>query len=489
MRLNLIISKTIIVLLLLIFSSVFMPASISFSNVTNNNSIYSVEIEGIRLNEINENFSLLIISPEEFKKQLTPLVQHKNEMGMKTELVTLNQIYQEENNGSDDAENIKFFIKSAIENYSIEYVLLVGGKKSYFSIKEDWWIPVRYVKVNIVTGDYNDTENFISDLYYADIYHFNLETEQKEFCSWDSNGDKKYGQYSKNESENDLVDLEPDISIGRLPCRNRFEVKIMVEKIINYEKEKCEDSWFKRILVVAGDAVPDMNGNYYEGEVESQKILEYMDDFDHTRLWVSRGTLKGPRDVIREINKGCGFLYMAGEATPSIWKTYPPENNQTVVFGLSTFHVPFLRNRQKLPVCIMSGCHINMFNVSFFNRYKTCGIPTFECLSWRIVRKIGGGGIATIGSTGVAYNNFFKDNSSKGGGVGYLHLNFFDDYANNNTDILGNTWNNAIKQYLRNCPIPWVESYERDSGIDRKTIQLWTLTGDPSLKIGGYPTN
>ncbi|MEF8848452.1 MAG: C25 family cysteine peptidase [Candidatus Thermoplasmatota archaeon] len=36
--------------------------------------------------------------------------------------------------------------------------------------------------------------------------------------------------------EDKYVDLIPNIEIGRLPCRYRYEVKIMVDKKINYEK-------------------------------------------------------------------------------------------------------------------------------------------------------------------------------------------------------------------------------------------------------------
>ena len=56
----------------------------------------------------------------------------------------------------------------------------------------------------------------------------------------------------------------------------------------------------------------------------------------------------------------------------------------------------------------------------------------------------------------------------------------------NKTDILGEIWGKVISAYLGAYPIDWnSRSY---SAIDAKTAQEWILLGDPSLKIGGYPS-
>ncbi|RLF56546.1 MAG: peptidase C25, partial [Thermoplasmata archaeon] len=66
--------------------------------------------------------------------------------------------------GRDDAEKLKYAIKDAVEEYGIEYVLLVGGLSS--PIKSDTWlVPVRYDHLS-----YGDEKKTLCDLYFADIY-------------------------------------------------------------------------------------------------------------------------------------------------------------------------------------------------------------------------------------------------------------------------------------------------------------------------------
>ena len=91
----------------------------------------------------------------------------------------------------------------------------------------DWHVPVRY---SLLNDGYESS--FISDLYYSDIYK--IIDNKTVFDDWDSNGNGIFAEW--NEQGKDILDLTPDVHIGRLPCRYDFEVKIMVDKIINYEK-------------------------------------------------------------------------------------------------------------------------------------------------------------------------------------------------------------------------------------------------------------
>ena len=90
---------------------------------------------------------MIIISPPKFLEILQPLVEHKNQNGIDTILIDEAKDISGETyfpiQGRDCAEQMKYFIKNAIENWGIDYVLLVGGR--YGGITEEiWWIPVRY---------------------------------------------------------------------------------------------------------------------------------------------------------------------------------------------------------------------------------------------------------------------------------------------------------------------------------------------------------
>jgi hypothetical protein len=204
-------------------------------------------------NSKNE-YDLLVIAPEIFAANLQELINHKNIQGVSTLMVTTEEIYQEYE-GRDKPEKIKYCIKDAIENWGIHYVLLVGGLKSqiYADPKDDrnqgsrgWYVPVRYSNLRTYEPGY------LCDLYYADIYR-----EGGDFDDWDSNGNGIFAEWKNFNS--DTLDLYPDVYVGRLACRNKWEVQDVVSKIITYETGLCDPSWFHRIIGVGGDSFLDQS--------------------------------------------------------------------------------------------------------------------------------------------------------------------------------------------------------------------------------------
>jgi hypothetical protein len=258
----------------------------------------------------------------------------------------------------------------------------------------------------------------------------------------------------------------------------------MVEKIIKYESKKCDDSWFKKIVVVGGDTYTF--NDYFEGEITNQHALDRMNGFQAVKLWASDNTLTGWPDVVKTLNQGCGFIYFAGHGSPTTWATHPPYDEETWIYGLQTFHMHFLSNNDKLPVCVVGGCHNSMFNISLFHSTWTFGLPVVECWSWRLTRCLGGGSIATLGSTGLGYGKEDKQGTVKEGGGDWLNTLFFSAYNEDGTCMLGEVWAKAIITYIDEFPLNFHKKAFEDTALDAKTVQEWLLIGDPSLKIGGY---
>jgi hypothetical protein len=375
---------------------------------------------------------------------------------------------------------------------------------------QDWYIPVRYSNLwdNLSVYD----PGFISDLYYADIYD-----AEGNFCSWDSNGDGVYGSWSNppydagleprplREEENDIIDFYPDICLGRLACRNIGEVRICTKKIINYEKTEADPSWFKRVVAIGGDPYDDTGTDYLEGELVCNKAVSFLSDFEKVKLYASNKNINPyytplKPNILREISAGCGFLLFDGHGTPGSWNTFWPHDFRRLIFrgGIKIWDFPRLTNNNKLPVCVIGGCHCSQFNVSLLTTITdwdnshymwSQGRPIPECFGWWLTRKIGGGAIATIGSTGLGYEDGGEKGDLDGDGInepdcvealgGYLERQFFKAYAEENLDILGKTWATAITQFLDTFP-------GMDNQSAAKTVEQWALLGDPSLKIGGY---
>jgi hypothetical protein len=422
----------------------------------------------------NASYNLLIVAPKHFIRYLDPLVRHKDKIGIKTILVDIEEVYHQMNwEGHDQAEKLKYFIKNAKEYWDISYVLLVGGRKDQ-SPRDNWWIPVRYTYLDRPYENYSE-KKFLTDLYFADLY-----TENGSFSSWDTNQNGIFGEWPEEQKAIDIPDLYPDIYIGRLPCLNTWDVKDVVRKIITYETKTKMDPWFNTMVVVAGDTYPGST-SYYDGEVYTQMALNYMPNFIPKKLWTSDGSLSKPRDVVKAINNGCGFIFFSGHGNPKTWATHPPDDATKWISGLQLRNMPFLINGKKQFVCIDgSGCFNSMFNISLRSKFPFIfGIPTPICWSWALTRK------PNIGATAFSYES--PDINTGYGGIEWLDIHFFEQYGQKNVSILGDAWGKTIASFLDNNPIDWNDISRNGTALVAKNAEQWLLMGDPSLRIGGYP--
>jgi len=220
--------------------------------------------------DIISTYDLVIITPSKFANELERLETHKNDVGVNTFIKTTEEIY-ENYDGTDKPEQIKYFIKDAIETYDIKYVLLVGGLKSqvYAKPRDDtnqgstgWYLPVRYTnlydkpKYPLSAEDEIFDPGVISDLYYADIYD-----GEGDFSSWDTNNDgifAAWGHPNQNIENDTDIDMVPDVCVGRLACTSLKEVKTVIDKIIKYETSPIKESdWFNKMTVISGDGFID----------------------------------------------------------------------------------------------------------------------------------------------------------------------------------------------------------------------------------------
>ena len=425
------------------------------------------------------DYDLLILAPSSFKNSLNPLVTHKNNMGVNTILVELSDVYDEmSSQGRDKQEQIKYYIKHAIETWGIKYVLLVGGLNGQtFS----WSFPIR--SSHVVPPDEQEyaEESFITDLYYADIYD-----SMGSFSSWDTNENDIFSEW--DEINKDEMDLYPDVYFGRLACRYNFEVTTMVNKIINYEEEKC-GSWFDNVALIAGDSYNDSNG-YNEGELICEEAYSKLPGFNPVRLYAAEDKDIN-RDTVKEvIDPGSGFAFFCGHGNPGTWATHFPPNAEGWVTGFDSFDMIHLKNKHKLPIAVVGGCRNSEFDVTILNLFKgfqdsirlANWLP--RCWNWWFTCKINGGAIASIGSTGLGtHGREDTDNNNIADYLevldGWMELRFFELYGIENNKILGENYGQTLTEYLN----IFLGSNEK---MDVKMVQQWVLFGDPNLQIGGY---
>jgi len=420
----------------------------------------------------NDAYDLLIVCPNAWEDDIEPLVAHKESHGIKTKVVCLECMLNGEYfevQGRDTAEKLKYFIKDAVEEWGIQYVLLVGGRKP--GVQEDWFIPVRYVHVF-----WADEHQYMSDLYYADIYDANYS-----FSSWDTDGNGVYSEWGKFDTQlKDELDLYPDVYVGRWACRSSAELKIMIEKTISYESTTAS----KRIVLAGGDNF-EMEG--IEGEIVCDKSLSYLPGFEGEKVYVSNGDVTSAR-MKAGLDKGAAFIHLHGHGSPIYWSTHKVNGFDQWEDGLKVYDLPLFFNKE-YPIAVIGGCHTAMFNMSLTVHPWTGGIPWPEGISWWFARKWNGGAIAALGYTAFPVATPGEDGDLDGDGVndpdcaesgyGYMQLEFFKAYGMEGRQHLGECWAYAVGSYTDHFKIP----YER---YHLHTIQAFVLLGDPSLKIGGY---
>ena len=427
------------------------------------------------------DYELLIITPAAFSASLQPLVAHKEYHGIATKIITLEDIYASlyfPLEGRDNPEQIKYFIKQAKDNWDIQYVMLVGGKDN---------MPVRYSHApsNFPT----DTDTFISDLYYADIYD-----ENGTFCSWDSNHNNIFGEIGE-EDVIDTVDLYPDVYIGRLLCSNAAEVTLVVNKIIEYEDNVSGASWLNTVVLSGGDTSPSVLDEimymlilfsaYHhlytftlEGEYLCDEISKIMTEANVIKCYVSgivRPTVKRltVTNINTALNEGCKFFVFSGHGSPYSFSTHAPLNNYLsfpLPLGYTSSSIQQLENKNKLPITIFNCCLCGDFD------------EIASPIAWKFLNYEKGGSIGSLACTTYSWGTptTFTVKTYNG----FLTTEIFRSYTNG-VDILGELWANSISHYLDDDQA--MLSYMPIlNWIHYVCLEEWILFGDPSLKVGGY---
>jgi hypothetical protein len=439
-----------------------------------------------------DSYDLVIIAPSYFTDGLESFVEHKNNHGMKTILKTTEEIYNEYQ-GRDPPEQIKYFIKYAKETYDITYVLLAGGLKSYIFAKDrddinqgskHWYVPVRYANIR-----HSDEKSCISDLYYGDIYKYNETSQEWEFEDWDSNGDNIFAKSGFQNA--DVLDLMPDVYVGRLACRNKIDLKIILNKIIKYESTSPDEKpWYRKMVGIGGKTF-----NIYEGKPDGEWACdlsyEYMSDQidEYVTVYASNNNTGGLRpvtdDIITAVSDGSGYILFQGHGNPSGWNTIWADGeyaDHDWCGGIGTFRFGKFQNGEKLPVVVVGGCHNGLFNISMIQillkrtrnpHWYWVYDPTPFCFSWGLCVMPQGGAIASTGCTGYGFD--YTNPISHSGG---LETNFFYEIGQNGVKTLGGAHSGSIRKYILENKIRLDEYF---------CITIFELFGDPSMMLGGYP--
>ncbi len=391
-------------------------------------------------------YDLLILTPTEFEGALQRLVNYKNDLSppVNTVMVTLDEIPS--GVGVDEQEDIKFYIKDAIETWGITYVILVGAGvegEEIFPVRQAW----------IKSDEYEDY--FPSDLYFADIYNSTMG-----FSDWDVDEDGKFAEFPGDMAD---IDVHPDVYLGKIPCNNVNELNVVIDKIIWY---KDHNKMINKILQMGGDSFTGDSIN--EGEYANTVVLTKLPGYTATRLWASDETLTKP-NIGAGFRSGVDFVDFCGHGSWASIATHPPKDKETWVppetlispftgFSYADFDLYLVINPRKYPVCVYKSCSNGKYSESD------------TCFSWKNLNKENGGAIAVYSASGISYGATGTDIVSRT--TGWMEVKSFEELVS--TKIFGDVWGNSISAYYNTFSSGFQMS-------DWKTMLEWSLFGDPTL--------
>ncbi len=248
--------------------------------------------------------------------------------------------------------------------------------------------------------------------------------------------------------EIDGNDFFPEMMIGRFPVQSTYDLQIMINKVISYEKtpNTTNTDWF-----IKGAC---FSNNAYPSQVDTKRFAAHM--MTEHGGFISVDTLMSTspctmtvNDVIQTINNGRSFLNYRGEGTHSGWAAscYPFE----------VPNVASVNNGTKLTFFTSIGCGVARFDASAGNGFGEelvkLGTPT--SLRGAIVF-IGG-----VSNTHTQYDNHIDDG---------IYLGFFWEGMEKPGQAL---LRGKLRVYNVFGSDPWVEYHYR----------VFALLGDPSIHI------
>ncbi|MBN1354996.1 hypothetical protein JXA40_01885 [bacterium] len=381
----------------------------------------------------------LIITHDDFVLNLMPLADWKLLKGYRTRLVTLTEL------GGSTATHIKNYLQTAYDtwNPAPTYVLLVGDSNKLPS--------------NTVSPDAYGSP-FPSDLPYSML---------------------------------EGSDYFPDIFLGRISVQTQQQCDVVVNKILEYDRNPEVDNWYNTALIAAyfqDDYSPYCEadrwffetGTYvmqYLASAQQMSIVTAMctsasgcsvyhfrsDSYPHRpshpdpvpQEWIDliTSSSQATSNLINGINAGVGLVQHRDHGEETGWNDPP----------FFTSHVNSLTNGSRTPVVFSINCLTGAFDYGS------------DCFAEALQKKDGGGAVGVVAATRVSYSGY-NDLLCHG-----TYTGFFPDYDATHSG-------NIYADSKRVCEALsfgkyYMYMYEGEGSSTLYTFRLFHWFGDPEMEI------
>lgn len=288
----------------------------------------------------------LIITPPDFVDAIRPLAQWREQHGLKTRIVTDDEIYDEFGFGAESPTAIRDFIDWTVQQWnppSPRYVLLVG-KASY------------------------DYRNYLNAPNKNLLPTFLVRTPNL----GQAGSDNRFVALDQNS-------VRPALAIGRIPAKTSEQVALAVKKTIGYESSQPAN-WRRAAVFVADSKEPqfaessDRLASKLPTIMHAQKI--YLESY--------KGDLNQARaDLIARWNSGASLVTYIGHGSIDTWAEGPL---------FSSENVRDIKNGERLSILFTPTCLDGFF-------YH----PQKDSLTEALLFKTDGGIVAGLVPTGLSF--------------------------------------------------------------------------------------
>jgi len=164
-------------------------------------------------NSKEDEYDMLIVTAENLVATVEPLKEMYLKKGIVAKIASMTDIYAN-NEGRDNPEKLRTYIKSEYENHSIEYVVLGGDVQQ---------VPYRGLYCQAQSSSLYEDYNIPADIYFSGLDG-----------DWDSNENNVFGEYIAASSLEE-ADLYPELSVARLTFSSPAEFAKMMNKTEKYQ--------------------------------------------------------------------------------------------------------------------------------------------------------------------------------------------------------------------------------------------------------------
>lgn len=379
---------------------------------------------------------MVIITDPEFMSEALELADfHKQTDNLLVTVVTPEVIYNEFSSGTPDVSAYRWFMKMFYDKAEHE-----TEKPKYLLLLGDGCFDNR----NILRAAHSTKANRI--LTYQSV---NSTQETVSFTTDD------YIGFLEDNSANGLENAMINLGIGRIPARNRAEVKAYLAKLYAYAANKDRSSWKNQLLFVGDDGDGNLHmqqADKLAGFIESkhkefnvQKV--YLDSYKLEPGATGNTYPDAKRKMYELLRQGMLMVNLVGHGSNVSW------TGEEMITLQDIDNMYFKR----LPLWITATC-----DFSRFDDYTTSA-------GEKMLFHPQGGAIGLFSTTRVVYSgpNFIIND--------HLCRNLFHKKANGQRQTLGDILREAKRTIIQDPSIAKSDNHLK-----------FALLGDPALKLS-YP--